>query len=76
MNFVFYIPFEDQVQITLFNILGQEIVQLVNAEYPEGTHTVHWNGQNKNGIIVANGIYFYSYKFNYESISVNKLIKF
>jgi len=75
-NIIFYVPFEHKVIISLYDVLGQEIVQLVNAEYPEGTHTIQWNGKNKNGIIVANGIYFYRYKFNYETVSVNKLVKY
>ncbi len=75
-TFIFYVPFERQVKISVYDVLGKEIVQLVNSEYPEGSHTISWNGKNKNRINVANGIYFYTYIINYEIVSVNKLVKF
>jgi hypothetical protein len=75
-NFIFYVPFEHQVVISLYDVLGKEIVQFGNGVFPEGTHTIQWDGMNKHGIKVANGIYFYRFIFNYETVSVNKLVKF
>jgi len=45
------------VQIEIYNILGQRIVTLVDAEMPAGIHSVRWNGRNALGEKVGAGIY-------------------
>jgi hypothetical protein len=74
-SFIFYTPFENQIEISIYNVLGEKIRQLIDNVYPEGTHAVRWDGRNLSGIKVANGVYFYRYKINHENVSVNKLIK-
>ena len=48
--------------LTVFNILGQEVVRLADKEYPAGQHTVTWNSTDRNGDQVASGIYLYRIK--------------
>lgn len=48
-----------EVNIAVFNILGQKVNTLVNGEMDAGEHTVTWNGDDTNGDAVASGIYFY-----------------
>jgi hypothetical protein len=47
------------VAIDIFNIRGQLVRNLVNAEFVDGDHSVVWNGKDDNGLDVASGIYFY-----------------
>jgi len=48
------------VKLTVFNVLGQEIKQLVDENsVAAGSHKVVWNGKDNNGKSVANGVYFY-----------------
>ncbi len=49
----FGLPAASRVTLKVFNIVGQEIVTLVNEEKPAGTHQVVWNAQN-----AASGMYF------------------
>ena len=51
------IPKLENVQITLFNTLGEEIKTLVNAEKPAGDYEVEFNSDGLNS-----GIYFYKLK--------------
>ena len=52
---IFYtLPYSGMVELTIFNILGQEISRQVGREMSAGTHSVRWNASN-----VASGIYFY-----------------
>ena len=47
------------VELRVFNLRGQLVKTLVDAQQPAGSYTVHWNGQDKKGQIVSSGIYFY-----------------
>ena len=42
------------VTLTVYNVLGQQIVTLVNAKNEPGEHSVNWNALN-----VPSGVYFY-----------------
>ena len=42
------------VELTVYNILGQRVVTLVNGQLAAGTHTVKFNAVN-----LASGVYFY-----------------
>ncbi len=55
----FGLPTESVVRLTVFNILGQKIIELVNDVRPAGYHTVNWDGRNRAGQFVASGIYLY-----------------
>ncbi len=50
----FSLPNRVNVNLTVYNLLGQKIVTLVDGELNVGTHRVVWNAGNK-----PNGIYFY-----------------
>ncbi len=47
------------VDISIYNILGQEVVTLVRGEMGAGPHQVRWDGSDANGDEVASGIYLY-----------------
>jgi len=53
------IPNAGQVTLSIYNVLGQEVVKLVNAEQMPGFYTVRWNGKNELGHNVASGVYMY-----------------
>lgn len=46
------------VDLTIYNILGQEVMNLVSNDYrPAGYYNIMWNGVNNNGQKVATGTY-------------------
>jgi len=53
------LPVNSDVELSVFNVLGQKVVTLLQGEQPAGFHTVTWNGTNSDGSSVASGIYFY-----------------
>ncbi len=53
------LPKRSHVKITVINILGQEVVTLLNEDKPAGQYTAVWAGVNSNGRPVATGVYFY-----------------
>jgi len=50
------------VELSIYNIKGQEIKNLVNEFQTAGEYTIQWNGLDKNDLKVASGIYFYKIK--------------
>ncbi len=55
----FNLPNTGQVQLSIYNVLGQKVTTLVNGQYTAGTHEVTWNGTDDSGSPVGSGIYFY-----------------
>jgi PKD repeat protein len=55
---------EGKVKLTVFDVLGREIVELVNEFKPAGAHTIQWNGQDSARKLVPSGIYIYQIEIN------------
>jgi len=53
----FRLPQRENVQIEIFNVLGQRVRALLNAPREAGEHSILWNGANDRGQRVAAGIY-------------------
>ncbi|UCD63506.1 MAG: T9SS type A sorting domain-containing protein [Candidatus Zixiibacteriota bacterium] len=51
-----------QVQLVVYNILGQRVATLVDEVMPAGQHTVSWNGTDDSGNMLGSGVYFYRFK--------------
>lgn len=48
----------ENVILTVYNMVGQEVKQLVNEMLPLGDHTVVWNGKDNLERVVSSGVYF------------------
>lgn len=55
----FELPKAANLELTVYNILGQEVVKLIDGFVSAGHHSVTWNGTDQYGTTVASGIYFY-----------------
>ncbi len=55
----FSIGHAERVIISVYNLLGQKVVDLANLNLQSGNYEVTWNGLNRNGTQVSSGIYFY-----------------
>jgi flagellar hook assembly protein FlgD len=53
------LPNESAVTITVFDMLGKEIYQLISQKQPSGKHSIQWNGADHDGNKMSAGIYFY-----------------
>ena len=53
------IPIEGHVKLVIYDILGREVVQLIDQSIPAGYHRTVWNIKDNSGISVPGGIYFY-----------------
>ena len=59
VTFINYqLPQSMEVTILIYNAVGQNVKILVNNYQRAGSHTIQWNGENEQGMLVANGLYF------------------
>jgi len=47
------------VKLTVYDILGWQVITLVDGIKPAGSHSVQWNGKDPKGNEVASGVYLY-----------------
>jgi len=50
---------EGPVTLRIFNVLGQEVITLVDEARPAGFWSVEWDGLNNSGNPVGSGVYLY-----------------
>ena len=58
------LPKATNVIITVYDMMGRKVKNLINTNQNSGYKSVIWNGTNDNGEIVSGGMYFYSIKTN------------
>ncbi|MCF7858839.1 MAG: T9SS type A sorting domain-containing protein [Candidatus Cloacimonetes bacterium] len=70
----FSIPNENKVELTIYNIKGQEVKLLVNSEIDKGHHSVVWNGNDNSGKSVSSGVYYFKLSVEGKSEAVRKCL--
>ena len=56
---MFTLGMENDVTVSVYSILGEEIATLHSGRMIPGAHSIRWNGLTDNGYSVASGVYFY-----------------
>lgn len=64
-NIKYYLPQSSNVELDVYNIMGQKVKTLVDGFQTVGFQSVTWDGTDKNGAEVASGVYFYRVKTDY-----------
>ncbi|NIT55217.1 MAG: T9SS type A sorting domain-containing protein, partial [Aliifodinibius sp.] len=54
----YQLPQAEEVNIVIYNVLGQQVRELVNRKQEAGSYVVKWNGDNEQGLSVPSGMYF------------------
>jgi len=53
----FYVPHQGNLQVIIFNILGEKVVTLIDRRLSKGWHHTDWDGTDRHGQQVSSGIY-------------------
>ena len=57
---IFYdVSLESNVKVTVFDLLGREIIKLVDQIEPVGNRSINWDGRDNVGNLVNAGVYIY-----------------
>jgi len=70
----FSIQSNSKVDLSVYNIKGQNIKTIANNEFTKGSHSVIWNGNDESENPVSSGIYFYKLFINGKTEAVNKCL--
>lgn len=54
----FELPKGSHVRLIIYDVVGREVAQVADGDYPAGYNEVVWNGMNRNGEQVSSGVYF------------------
>lgn len=63
-----------EVDLTIYNLLGQQIRTLVSSQQTAGAHQVHWDGTDESGKQVTSGIYFYKLNAGSDFSETKKMV--
>jgi hypothetical protein len=55
----YYLPRSSEVTLNIYDILGREVIKLVDERQPSGSKELQWDGKNRHGNQVASGMYIY-----------------
>jgi len=69
----FNLPYDSYVRITVYDILGRQIRDLIDDLYQSGKHIVEWDGKDNTGNEVSSGFYFYTFEAD-EFTAVKKML--
>lgn len=70
----FAIPKTGNVELSIYNALGQKVATLINSEFTNGIHKVKWNGLTDSGVPAASGTYIYRIKSGEFSMSKKMIL--
>jgi len=72
----FSLPIRSQVELSVYNILGNKIATLENEIFERGLHHIIWNGKDNNGVNVGSGVYFCKMKSeNFQQVKKLTILK-
>ncbi len=79
-NIRFEIPERSNVSIKVFNVLGKEIITLLEKQLSPGSYTIDWEARDSNGKLLPSGVYLVRFnaanaKNNYANTIKAVLIK-
>ncbi|MBT4383346.1 MAG: T9SS type A sorting domain-containing protein [Candidatus Marinimicrobia bacterium] len=55
----FDIDIQSDVMVSIYNLMGEEVITLHNGEMTPGQYSVTWNAKDQSGIQVPSGMYLY-----------------
>lgn len=73
-NIAFYLPKAGRVRLSIYNLKGQLVKDLVDRDMASGYSVLNWNGTDNNGAKVASGIYSYRLKSDSSTISKKMIL--
>ena len=50
------------IHLSIYNLLGEEIKNLLDTQLPAGEYSIEWDGKNSEGNILNSGVYFITMK--------------
>ncbi len=58
-NIIYHLKKSGKVHLVIYDMLGKQLIRLVDQQQSPGIYAIEWNGENQFGSPVPSGIYFY-----------------
>ena len=55
----FSLPERNDVSLSVYDLLGRELIILAQGEWEAGTHLLHWDGRDRQGRLLPSAVYLY-----------------
>ena len=53
------LPFPSHVKLSVYNMMGQKVITLIDKEMHAGSHSIVWDGKDDKHKSLASGVYLY-----------------
>lgn len=70
----YQLPKRANVELIVFNVLGQKVNTLLDLELEPGAYRIMWNGRSDTGVQMPSGVYFYRLSANGRTIATKKML--
>ena len=67
------LPEQAQVTLTIYDLIGREVTQLINTTQEAGYRSVQWNATDMHGKPVSTGVYLYQIQAG-EFVQTRKMV--
>jgi hypothetical protein len=67
------LPVENNITLTIYDLNGRLVNQIINTNQPAGHHSVMWNSTNRFGKPVSAGVYLYQIRAG-EFVQTRKMV--
>ena len=74
ININFLVSSSIYTKITIFDIKGNKINELIDEIKPTGSYSVTWNGMSEKGSPISTGLYFILFEFNGQHVETEKVV--
>jgi len=74
-NIKFSLPENMNVNVSVYDILGGKVSEVIDSEMNKGVQEVEWNGKNAGGMNVGSGVYFYRIKAGEKQLTGKMLLQ-
>lgn len=73
-NITFKIEKAGFVNLTIYDILGNKIEELVNDYIPGGFYCISWSANKSDNLVLSSGIYFAKLSYNYKTKTIKMIL--
>jgi len=70
----FALPTAEEVELALFNLIGQRVATLARGWREAGSHALRWDGRGDGGHALASGVYLYRLQVGSQQVETRKLM--
>ena len=70
----FALPKIQEVELSIYNLAGQQVATLAQGSREAGTYALHWDGRDESGMELASGVYLYRLQVGGGQVEMRKLV--